>query len=350
MMAISTHVPEASASAAQGTSPASDPFVHRVWDVVSRSPLEDLWSFQGAPVWQVWKRTFNAVLDDNLFSRAAELGFYFLFALFPTLVSASSLLGLAARHASQVYDSLLHYLSWLVPPTAYGIVVQTFNETAIAATKGKITLGFVAALWSASVGFSAIQDGMNAVYRVKETRPYWKARGTAILVTLALSILITTNLAVLLGGDFGAHYLRAHFWHRSLGYVSSFALHLVAWIIASVLVLLQLSLIYYFAPDLQKKRWHWTSPGAVFALMGWILASVGFKVYLHFTNSYTVAYGSLGAVIVLLTWFYITGLMILLGAEINSEIQAAVIRKDIEQGKINAATHPAIVDSGLQAT
>jgi membrane protein len=86
-------------------------------------------------------------------------------------------------------------------------------------------------------------------------------------------------------------------------------------------------LIYYWAPDLKSKRWRWTSPGATFALLGWVAASMGFKAYLHLSNSYTLAYGSLGAVIVLLTWFYLTGLMILLGAEINSEIQAAVMER-----------------------
>jgi membrane protein len=314
-----------------GTS--TDPVAYRIWDIVSHSPLENLWSFRGAPVALVWKRTFSSILDDNLLSRAAELGFYFLFALFPTLVSASSLLGLAARHASDLYASLLQYFALVVPPTAYGIVIQTFNQTAIASTRGKITLGFVAAVWSASVGFSAIQDGMNAVYRVKETRPYWKARGSAILVTLMLSVLVTLNLAVLLGGDFGAKYLHARFWHHSLGNTTAFLLHTIAFIIACALLLLQLSLIYYYAPDLKQKRWHLTSPGAVIALLGWLVASVGFKIYLHFSNSYTVTYGSLGAVIVLLTWFYITGLMILVGAEINSEIQAVVTAKEIEARK-----------------
>jgi membrane protein len=310
-----------------------DPLAYRIWDIVSRSPLENLWSFRGAPVGLVWKRTFSSILDDNLLSRAAELGFYFLFALFPTLVSASSLLGLAARHASELYASLLQYFALVVPPTAYGIVIQTFNETATAATRGKITLGFAAAVWSASVGFSAIQDGMNAVYRVRETRPYWKARGSAILVTLILSLLVTLNLAVLLGGDFCAKYLYAYFRHHALGIMTAFLVHAIAFMVACALLLLQLSLIYYYAPDLERKRWHLTSPGAVIALVGWLVASAGFKVYLHFSNSYTIAYGSLGAVIVLLTWFYITGLMILVGAEINSEIQAVVIAKEIEARK-----------------
>jgi len=302
---------------------------NRVWEAVSRSPLHDLWNLQGVSVGLIARQTFKSTLDDNLLSRAAELGFYFLFALFPTLVSASSILGLAARSASDIYASLLQYLNWVLPPNAYGVVIATFNQTAAAATSGKITLGLAAAIWSASVGFSAMQDGMNAVYRVRESRPYWKARGAAVLVTVLLSVLVTLNLAVLLGGDFCARYLQAHIWHHALGAIVSVTIRTVGALIACVLLLWQLSLIYYFAPDLERKRWHWSSPGAAFALLGWIAASMGLKAYLHVSNSYTITYGSLGAVIVLLTWFYITGLMILLGAEINSEIQAAVVARGL---------------------
>jgi membrane protein len=302
----------------------------QIWDAVASSPLHDLWNLKGVSIGTIARRTLKSTIDDNLFSRAAELGFYFLFALFPTLVSATAILGLAARSASSIYGSLLQYLTWVLPPSAYSLVIATFNQTAASATTGKVTLGLVAAIWSASVGFSSIQDGMNAVYRVQESRPYWKARGVAILVTAALAFLVTLNLGVLLGGDFCAHLVRAHIWHHALGTAASVAIRTVSGIVACALLLLQLSLIYYCAPDLRQRCWRWNSPGAAFALLGWIVASVGFRAYLHFTNSYTVTYGSLGAVIVLLTWFYLTGLMILLGAEINSEIQAAVVARELK--------------------
>jgi membrane protein len=304
-----------------------DPLARRMWDAVARSPLRSLWHLQGVPVRTIVRRSVKSTLDDNLLSRAAELGFYFLFALFPTLVSASAILGLAARSASTIYSSLLQYLTWVLPPSAYALVIATFNQTAAAATTGKVTLGLVAAIWSASVGFSSIQDGMNAVYRVQESRPYWKARGAAILITAALAVLVTANLAVLLGGDFCARSLQLHIWHHALGSVMAVAVRILSGVVACGLLLLQLSLIYYCAPDLKRKCWHWSSPGATFALLGWIVASLGLKLYLHISNSYTITYGSLGAVIVLLTWFYLTGLMILLGAEINSEIQAAVMER-----------------------
>jgi membrane protein len=309
---------------------ATDPLAQQIWDQVAQSPLHSLWDFEGASVKLVWKRTFHAMLSDNLLSRAAEMGYYFLFALFPTLVCASAILGLAARQASHIYDSLLHYLALVVPGGAYTMVIQTFNQTSAAATGGKITLGLVAALWSASVGFASIQDGMNTVYKVRESRPYWKARGAAILVTMLLAVMVTVNLAVLLGGDTIARLVYVRIWHRELAASTVVVVHFVQWTVASGLLLLQFSTIYYFAPDLKAKRWHWVTPGAVIGILGWVVSSLGLRLYLHFFNSFTITYGSLGAVIVLLTWFYITGLMLLLGAEINSEIQAAVMEKKMK--------------------
>ena len=151
-------------------------FRQHVWSYVSRSPLRSLWNLQGVPVRVIVKNTWNSMFADNLLGRSAELGFYFIFALFPTLVTACSILGLAARSAVDIYEHLLLYLWIVVPPSALGTVLEAFHQTTAAASSGKLTFGLVAALWSASVGFSAIQGSLNVVYRVQETRPYWKAR------------------------------------------------------------------------------------------------------------------------------------------------------------------------------
>jgi membrane protein len=325
-----------------------DPMAQRIWDHVSQSPLHNLWDFRGVPPGMVWKRTMHAFLDDDLLSRAAELGYYFLFALFPTLVFASAILGLAARSASLIYLHLLNYLSLVVPQTAYAMVVATFNQTTEASTSGKLTLGLVAALWSASVGFSSIQDGMNTVYKVRESRPYWKARGSAILVTLLLSVIVTLNLSALLVGDFCAKYARAHVWHRWLGATYAGVLHAVSWTLALALLMGVFATIYYFAPDLQTRKWHWVTPGSTIGIAGWVLASLGLRLYLHYFNTFSLTYGSLGAVIILLTWFYLSGVMLLLGAEINSEIQAAVAEKKLkEAGELSVAVvaEPAVANA-----
>lgn len=322
---------------------AVDPLSQRIWDHVSRLPVHSLWDFQGIPPGVIAKRFFKSFLDDNLLSRAAELGYYFLFALFPTLVSASAILGLAAKKASTIYVHLLQYLALVIPQSAYSMVVDTFNQTTAASSGGKITLGLAAALWSASIGFAAIQDTMNNVYKVKETRPYWKSRGSAILVTLLLSIMVTSILASLFVGDFAAHYLAHTLSPHVVAATSSLAVRIASWALAASLLMLLFSTIYYFAPDIRNKRWHWFTPGAALGIFGWLLASVALRVYLHFFNNYSVTYGSLGAVIILLTWFYITGLMLLAGAEINSEIAAAVVEKQLkDEGQLpnNASADP----------
>jgi membrane protein len=308
---------------------ASSPTSQIIWDYVSASPLRSLWNLQGASPFVILRRTFKSFNRDNLLSRAAELGFYFLFALFPTLVSATSLLGLFARRATTIYTELIAYFALVMPPTAFNIVVETFNQTAAAATKGKVTFGLVAALWSASVGFSAIQDTLNIVYNVPETRPYWKARGSAILVTLLLALINTLTLATLLAGDFFSHLARNHIYYHALQWAAVIALRSVSWIITFALITLFFAVIYYFAPDVKASCWRWLTPGATVGILGWIAASLLLRLYLHYFDTYSLTYGSLGAVIILLTWFYITGLMLLLGAEINSEIEAAATEQHL---------------------
>ena len=318
----------------------------RIWDYVSRSPLHSLWNLRGIPFGTVVKRTWKSLLADNILGRAAELGFYFLFALFPTLFSASSLLGLAARSASTIYVDLLRYLALVIPTSALGTVLQTFNETTAAASSGKLTFGLIASIWSASVGISAIQEALNTVYKVKETRSYFMARLSAIGVTIVLSGIVTLTLACLLGGDFFAalarHSIENHFFAALIALIS----RLTGWLLATALLALSFAVIYYWSPNVKNHCWHWLTPGGAVGILFWLLASLGLRLYLHFFNFYSLAYGSLGAVIILLMWFYITGLMLLLGAEINSEIEAAAAEKRLAATNTNAAntsvTPPAI--------
>ena len=312
--------------------------VHSIWDFVSHFPQHSLWNLHGASVGLVAKGTWASLFADRLFGRAAELGFYFLFALFPTLFSASSILGLAARSADLFYDKLLNYLALVIPTSALGAVLATFNETAAAATPGKLTFGLVAAIWSASVGISAIQDGLNAVYNVPDTRSFLRARIYAIGLTIILTIIVTLILSAMLGGDFVAALVNHSTYNRVLVFAAASFARLTGWTIATALLALSFELIYYWAPDVTVRRWHWLTPGGAIAILGWMCASLGLRVYLHFFDTYSITYGSLGAVIILLTWFYISGLMLLVGAEINSQIEAAAARKRVAEHSIPPAS------------
>jgi membrane protein len=304
-------------------------FRQHVWNYVSRSPLKSLWNLEGVPARVIAKNTWNAVFDDNLLGRSAELGFYFLFALFPTLFTACSVLGLAARSAFHIYENLLQYLSIVVPPSALGTVLEAFNQTTAAASSGKMTFGLVAALWSASVGFVAIQESLNLVYRVKETRPYWKARLSAIGITFVLSVVITLMLASLLAADFFARLVHRHMYHQLMAVLAAGSLRTLGWLVATGFLSLLFAIIYYFGPDVKVSQWRWLTPGSALGMVGWLLASLGLRVYVHYFNNYSATYGSLGTVIILLTRFDLSGLMLLVGGEINSEIEAAVQEKKL---------------------
>jgi membrane protein len=303
-----------------------------------------LWDLQGIPIRVIAARTWKWFLADNLIGRSAELGFYFLFALFPTLFCASSILGLAAQSATSIYDKLLHYMSIVIPHAAMGTVLATFNETAAVATSGKLTFGIVAALWSASVGFSAIQDTLNTVYKVKETRPYLRARISAIGVTVVLAILVTLILASLLASDFFARLARLGIGHPLLAITVVSATRFVGWVIATALIMLFFAVIYYWAPDVKRRNWRWLTPGSAVGIAVWLLTSIGFRIYVHYFNNFSVTYGSLGAVIILLMWFYITGLALLLGAEINSQIEAAAAERRL------LAVQPAVISTMADAS
>jgi membrane protein len=289
----------------------------------ARRPRVSLWHLYRVPFFQIVTRIWKSILADRLFGHAAELGFYFLFALFPTLFCAGSLLGLAARSAHQIYDRLLDYLALVIPTSALGAVLTTFNQTAVAATSGKVTFGFLVALWAASVGISAIQDTLNGVYRLRESRSFIMARIDAIILTLLLTAVVTLGLAALFGADLIARLTVLYFPDRFLALSTDIAVRIAGRLIALALLIFSFAVLYTWAPGWRKRPWQWFTPGAAIGIVGWLIASLGLRAYLHFFNSYSLTYGSLGAVIILLTWFYLTGLMILVGAEINSAIENA---------------------------
>jgi membrane protein len=296
----------------------------RIWETVARSPLESLWTREGLTIKAIGKCTMQSLLDDHIFGYAAELGFYFLFSLFPMLLCATSILGLVLRSAHQVYNHLLSYLSFVVPASAFHMVLKTFNQTTAHATSGKITFGLLVALWSASMGISATQETLDVVYKIYDRRSYIKGRLQAVGLTMILICTVSLSLTCMFGCDVIAHWAHGRF-ETALAASLAVAARIVGWTLAAAFIALSFAFTYYWAPDMRARRWHWITPGAAIGMAGWLVASLGFRLYLHFFNTYSVTYGSLGAVMILLMWFYITGLMVLVGAEINSGIEAAAV-------------------------
>jgi membrane protein len=254
----------------------------------------------GRPIWELVLRIWKSTSADRDFGHAAELGFYFLFALFPTLLCGASILGLAARSAHQISDKLLEYLALVIPTSALTSVLTTFNETTAAASSGKLTFGSIAAIWAASVRVSALQDTLNIVFRLDNRRSYFGARLYAILVTIVLTVLIGSALSSIFAGDFAATLIEHRLAHSELSMAAGAAVRVIAWAVSACILALSFETVYLWAPDWRERHWRWLIPGTVLGIAGWLIASFGLRIYLHFFNSYTVTYGSLGAVIVLL--------------------------------------------------
>lgn len=285
------------------------------------SPRARAWRRKWVSAFKLTLRVWNSTRADRVFGHAAELAFYFLFALFPTLLSAASILGLVARSAHQISDKLLAYLALLIPTSALAAVLSTFNEITAAATSGKLTVGTIAAIWSASVGVSALQDTLNVVFKLEDRRSYFAARLDAILLTLLLTVLVGSALGCMFAGHFAAALMKHRLGVSTLSIAAGAAARVIAWTASACILALSFASVYYWAPDWREKRWRWLTPGTVLAIAGWLIASFGLRIYLHFYNSFTQTYGSLGAVIVLLIWFYFSGLTLLVGAEIDVVIE-----------------------------
>jgi membrane protein len=269
---------------------------------------------------ELGRRVYKETMEDDVFGRAAQLSYYFLLALFPLLLLLTSVLGVVAGDNGEMRRDLFNYLAAVLPPSAFDVVSEGVNTAIEQSGGGKISFGVLATLWAASNGMGAISQTLNITYDVEETRPWWKARLTAVLLTLALGALIITALVlVLYGHDLGEWVARAF----GLGGAFEIAWKVIQWPIVFAFIAFAFALIYYFAPDLKDASWKWITPGAVLGVVLWLLVSFGFKLYLSYFNSYSATYGTLGAVIILMLWFYFTGAAILIGGEINSEIEHA---------------------------
>ncbi len=292
--------------------------------------MSSSWSLSG----QTWsgfvKRVWSDIGKDDIFGRAAQLSYYFLLALFPLLLFLTSTIGLVMGSGSGLRHSLFNYLSKVLPSSASSLVSTTMFEVSEASGGGKVSFGILAALWAASAGMGAVSESLNAAYHVKETRPWWKQRLTAVGLTIALSLLIISALVLVLYGGKIADFLAA-----SYGFGGTFVIawKVLQWPMVLAFLLLGFALIYYWAPDLADQDWKWVTPGSVVAVSLWLLVSFGFRLYLHFFDSYSKTYGSLGAVIVLMLWFYFTGAAILIGGEVNSDLEDAAAKKGAPDAK-----------------
>ena len=266
---------------------------------------------------ELLKRTAGECLADDVLSLAAQQDYYFFFALFPALLTLISIASFFP--IENLVDEIVKLLGRFAPPDVLRIITDQIKKISQSDHSGILTLAFVLTLWSSSGAMLSIITTLNTCYDISEGRPWWKVRLTAIGLTIGLSIFILTSISLVLVGPTVAEHLavRLH-----LGEAFKWTWWILQWPVVLCLVASGIGLIYYFAPDAEQE-WVWITPGSALATLLWLAVSLGFKVYLKFFGDYNETYGTIGAIIVLLTWFYLSGLAILIGGELNSEIEHA---------------------------
>jgi len=299
--------------------------------LTTREQLRSMWELGGLTPWQLTKRVWFEIGDDNLLGRAAELAYSFVLAIFPLLLLLLALFGLFASRGTELQNNLLSYFARVLPPDAFDLVTRTIAEVSQnAGGVKKLTIGILFTLWAASGGATSMISALNGAYHVRERRSWLKVHGIAVALTGTISVLVLAALVVvLLGGQI------ADFVGAKLNLESSVV---IAWkvlqpILALAFVSVSFSLIYYYGPDLKERHWYWITPGSIFGVLLWLGASYGFRAYLHFFNSYSKTYGSLGAAMILLVWLYVAGLAFLIGGEINAEIEHAAAQHGHPEAK-----------------
>ena len=299
--------------------------------------MNTLWKLGGLRWKELGKRVWTETNDDDVLGRSAQLAYYFLLALFPALIFLTAALGLVLESGSGLRTSLFNYLSQVMPGSAFQLVDTTISEIAGASGAGKLSFGLLATLWAASNGMGAITEALNVAYDVEETRPWWKRRLVAMVLTIALGVLVITALLLVLLGGKVADTLAVHY---QLGGFFPIAWRILQWPIVFAFMVLSFALIYYLAPSVKDQDWKWLTPGSLIGVVLWLAVSFGFKTYLHFFDSYSTTYGSLGAVIILMLWLYLTGAAILIGGEINSEIEHAAAKAGAPDAKERGEKSP----------
>jgi len=286
--------------------------------------MTSLWTRAGLTWGQLAWRLWRQLWEDEILGRCAELAYFFLFSIFPLLLFLTTLLGyLSGRQEGGVRRGLFWLISRFAPSgDVTTLLNRTLDEITAGKSGGKLYLGLLAAVWVASNGMIAVSRSLNRAFNLRETRPWWQRRLTALALTATFGLVILVALALLLYGGELADALAEHFEN---GPYLVALWHLARWLLVSILLLLSFEMVYNFAPNVGGKiPRRWITPGAVTGVVLFLSASLGFRTYLYYFKSYTRAYGSLGAVIVLLVWFYLTAFAIIMGGEVNSEIAREV--------------------------
>jgi membrane protein len=276
----------------------------------------------------VLKRTLREFKRDNLTDLAAALTYYGVLAIFPMIIVIVSILGLIGRSATQ---PLIDNLGQVAPGPAKQIFTSAIhNVQSGKGTAGVLfVVGLAVALWSASGYIAAFMRASNVVWDVEEGRPIWKTLPIRLGVTLVVVVLLTVSaIAVLFTGGLATQAGKI----LGIGSTAVTVFNIVKWPAMLLIVSLILAILYYAGPNVRQPGVRWVSPGSIVAVLVWVVASAAFAFYVASFASYNKTYGALGGIVVFLVWLWLTNVAILLGAELNAEL---------ERGRQIEAGHPA---------
>jgi len=266
---------------------------------------------EGPTIRELALRVWREAQADDVFGGAAKLAYYFLLALFPLLIFLTSVIGFLPG----VQGSLMNGLARGAPPETMKLVRDTLSDVVSHRSGGLLSLGLIASLWSASSGVAALMDGLNKAYGAAASRPFWKRRLKAIALTLATVLLVVGgSVLIMVGHRLGAWLGHTFEISATLAFIST----ILGYLTGFALLLVGIGSLYYFGPDIERGQRR-VNPGALFAAAGIVIGSLLFSFYVRVGPSASATYGSLGAVVTLMLWLYLVGLMLLVGGEINSE-------------------------------
>jgi membrane protein len=268
----------------------------------------------------VLKRVKAEVKEDNVTLLAAGVAFYAMLAIFPAIIAVVTVYGMVADPAQ--VQSQVGELAKSLPSGADQLLTEQLKSVTEAGRQSLsigLAVSLLAVLWTASGGVQGLVKGLNLVYDEKESRGFLKLRGLSLLLTLGAILIAVVAIALVA-------VFPAVVDDLGLGKTGELAASIARWVVLALLVLVAVAVLYRYAPDRANPRWRWVSWGAVVALVLWLLGSIGFSWYVDNFGKYNQTYGALAAVIILLLWLFLSAFVVLLGAEIDAEIERQTAR------------------------
>ena len=295
------------------------------------------WRLGGLGVIELGKRVWTEANEDEIFDRAAALSYYFVFAIFPALLFLTSLLGMLP--SPDLMKRVMAYVEQAMPADSASIIEKTLSEIVGNARGSLASIGALSALWAASGGLNAMMTALSVTYDVQDSRSWLKRKAIAIGLTFALAIvLLSAAVLMVFGGPIG--------WFLGntvgLGNVALRVWSILQWPLAVVFLVFGIALLYYAAPAVTHRKWYWVTPGSLVATLGWIAMSIGLRFYVSHFSNYTATYGSITGVVLLLLWLYLTGVVLLLGSEVNAEIEHAAAARGAATAKARGEKAPGV--------